>query len=108
MLKRINTTPTTPVEFMGDHLISNMSMAIIHVAVIGFLSFLMGYRPDRTIAGMVLAFLFIFIFSLTSIGFGLITATIAKNPKAAGGDYLDFYAPATDTCVGFIPITPFN
>lgn len=81
LLKRINTTPTTAAEFMGSHLLSNMSMAILQVAIIGLLTFLMGYHPDGATAGMILAFVFMVIFSLSSIGFGLITATSQKIPK---------------------------
>ena len=46
ILKRINTTPTTAAEFMGSHLISNMCIAILQVAIIGILSYLLGYRPE--------------------------------------------------------------
>ena len=45
LLKRINTTPTTSSEFMGSHIISNMSMAIIQVAIIAIICFILGYRP---------------------------------------------------------------
>ena len=106
LLKRINTTPTTAAEFMGSHLISNMSMAIIQVAIIGLLSFLMGYRPDGPIAGMILTFVFMAIVSLSSIGFGLITATIAKSAKAAGGIVQIFILPQQIFASGLYPLTP--
>lgn len=106
LLKRINTTPTTAAEFMGSHLISNMSMAIIQVAIIGLLSFLIGYRPDGAIAGMILAFVFMVIFSLSTIGFGLITATIAKNAKAAGGIVWIFILPQQMLASGLYPLPP--
>ena len=106
LLKRINTTPTTAAEFMGSHLISNMTMAILQVAIIGLISFLMGYRPDGAIAGMILAFVFMVIFSLSSIGFGLITATIAKNAKAAGGIVWIFILPQQMLASGLYPLPP--
>jgi len=106
LLKRINTTPTTAAEFMGSHLISNMSMAILQVAIIGLLTFLMGYRPDGATAGMILAFVFMVIFSLSSIGIGLITATIAKNPKAAGGIVWIFIFPQQMLASGLYPLPP--
>ena len=106
LLKRINTTPTTSAEFMGSHLISNMIMAIIQVAIIGLLSFLMGYRPDGAIAGMILAFVFMVIFSLSSVGFGLITATIAKSAKAAGGIIWIFILPQQMLASGLYPLPP--
>lgn len=106
LLKRINTTPTTATEFMGSHLISNMIMAIIQVAIIGFISFLIGYRPNGALAGMTLAFLFMVIFSLSTIGFGLITATIAKSAKAAGGIVWIFILPQQMLASGLYPLPP--
>jgi ABC-2 type transport system permease protein len=106
LLKRINTTPTTATEFMGSYLISNMIMAIIQVAIIGLISFLLGYRPDGAIAGMAFAFVFMVIFSLSTIGFGLITATIAKSAKAAGGIVWIFILPQQMLASGLYPLPP--
>jgi len=104
LLRRINTTPTTAAEFMGSHLISNMGMAILQVAIIALLTFLMGYRPEGVTAGMILAFVFMVVFSLSSIGFGLITATIAKNPKASGGIVWIFILPQQMLASGLYPL----
>jgi len=104
LLKRINTTPTTSAEFMGSHLLSNMGMAILQVAIIGLICFLMGYRPDGATAGMILAFVFMVIFSLSSIGLGLITATIAKNAKAASGIAWIFILPQQMLASGLYPL----
>ena len=106
LLKRINTTPLTAAEFMGSHILSNMIMAFIQVAIIGILTFLMGYRSDGAIAGMSLAFVFMAIFSLSTIGFGLITATIAKNAKAAGGIVWLFILPQQMFASGLYPSLP--
>jgi ABC-2 type transport system permease protein len=104
LLKRINTTTTTASEFIGSHLLSNMSMAILQVAIIGLLTFLMGYRADGATEGIMLAFVFMVIFSLSSIGFGLITATIAKNAKAAGGIVWIFIFPQQIFAAGLYPL----
>jgi ABC-type multidrug transport system permease subunit len=104
LLKRINTTPTTATEFIGSHLLSNMSMAILQVAIIGLITFLMGYQSDGAVAGMILAFVFMVIFSLSSIGFGLITATIAKNSKAAAGIAWIFILPQQMLASGLYPL----
>lgn len=106
LLKRINTTPTTSAEFMGSHLISNMGMAIIQVAIIGLTAFLLGFRPTGAIAGMSLAFVIMVIFSLSAIGFGLITATIAKSSKAAGGIVWIFMLPQQMLASGLYPLPP--
>jgi len=104
LLKRINTTPTTSTEFMGSHLLSNMCMAILQVAIIGLITFLMGYQSDGAVAGMILAFVFMVIFSVSSIGFGLITATIAKNSKAAAGIAWIFILPQQMLASGLYPL----
>jgi hypothetical protein len=53
----------------------------------------MGYRAEGAITGMILAFVFMVIFSLSAIGFGLIKATIAKNLGAAAGIAWIFILP---------------
>ncbi|MFW9825930.1 MAG: ABC transporter permease, partial [Candidatus Thorarchaeota archaeon] len=85
---------------------SNMIMAVIQVAIIGLISFLIGYRPKGAIVGMTLAFVFMVIFSLSTIGFGLITATIAKSAKAAGGIVWIFILPQQMLASGLYPLPP--
>jgi len=102
LLKRINTTPTTGTEFIGSHLISNMSIAIIQVAIVAVLTFLMGYRGPT--AGIIFSFVFMVIFSISTIGFGLITATIAKSAKAAGGIIQIFVLPQQLLASGLYPL----
>ena len=79
-------------------------MAILQVAIVGILCILIGYSTEAAITGIVLAFVFMFIFSLSSIGFGLITATIAKNPKAAGGIAWIFIFPQQMIASGLYPL----
>jgi ABC-2 type transport system permease protein len=102
LLKRINTTPMTGSEFIGSHLISNMSMAIIQVAIIAGLTFLMGFRGATE--GVVFAFVLMVIFSISTIGFGLITATISKSAKAAGGIIQIFVLPQQFLASGLYPL----
>lgn len=106
LLKRINTTPTTAAEFMGSHIISNMGMVIIQVAIIGILTFLMGGMRNITAIGMILAFVLMVIFSLSTIGFGLITAAIAKSAKAAGGFVWIFLLPQQMLASNLYPLPP--
>lgn len=104
LLKRINTTPTTATEFMVSHIISNMTMAILQVAVVGIICILLGYRTEAAITGILFAFVFMFVFSLSSIGLGLITATIAKNSKAAAGIAWIFIFPQQMIASGLYPL----
>ncbi|MFX1237077.1 MAG: ABC transporter permease [Promethearchaeota archaeon] len=93
LLKRINTTPTTSAEFMISRMITNLSLAILQAVIIIILCFFLGYRPDSEILGTILSVIFIVIFSLCVIGFGLMTAAVAKNAEAAGGIAWIFIVP---------------
>ena len=106
LLKRINTTPTSAAEFMGSHVISNMIMAIIQVVIIFVLTSIMGGMRNITPVGIVLSFVIMLIFTLSTIGFGLITATIAKSAKAAGGIIWLFLLPQQMLAANMFPLPP--
>lgn len=93
LLRRINTTPTTPTEFMTGQVISNMTLALIQVSLVFGMSFLVGYRPNVSLASLILAFIIMSIFALCNVGFGLITATLAKSSGAATGISFIFIMP---------------
>ena len=104
LLERINTTPTSSTEFMGSHLISNSLISVLQVIIVMVLSFVLGFRPDTGVIGVLFAFILIFFLSLCSVGLGLITATIAKSPGAATGISFIFILPQM-FFGSFIPIT---
>ena len=81
-----------------------MSVAILQVAIIGPLCFLIRYRPDGATAGMIFAFIVMLIYSLASIDLGLITATIAKNAGAAAGIAWIFILPQQLLAAGLYPL----
>jgi len=93
LLRRINTTPTTPTEFMISQAISNMAAALIQVALVFAMAYLVGYRPYIDVVSFTLAFIIVSIFALCNVGFGLITAAIAKSSGAATGISFIFIMP---------------
>jgi len=104
LLKRINVTPTTSGEFMGSNLITNTLLSAVQVAIVAICAFLIGFRAQGGAAGLALAFLFVMILSVCSVGLGLITATIAKTSGAATGISFVFILPQMFFGT-FIPIT---
>ena len=104
LLKRMNITPMTSGEFMGSNIISNMIIAIIQVIIVYLLSLLMGFEHHGDFSGIILAFLIIALFSLSSVGLGLITATISKTSGIATGISFIFILPQMFFGT-FIPIT---
>jgi ABC-type multidrug transport system permease subunit len=93
LLKRINITPTTSSQFIGSYIITNMIIAAIQLVIVFLLALLMGYRPKIDVIGVILAFVFMLLLSLCSVGLGLITATIAKSAGAATGLSFIFILP---------------
>ncbi len=93
LLRRINTTPTTSSEFMTSQAVSNMIAALIQVALVFAMAYLVGYRPNVDAATFALAFVIVSIFALCNVGFGLITATLAKSSGAATGLAFIFIMP---------------
>jgi len=93
LLKRMNTTPMTSGEFMGSQIITNMIIAILQVVVVFVMAVLIGFRPNGGIGGIFLALPVIALFSLSSVGLGLITATVSKTPEAATGISFVFILP---------------
>jgi len=93
MLRRVNTTPTTPAEFITSQAISNMVVALAQVALVFAMAHAVGYRPKADMVGYAMAFAVVSIFALCNVGFGLITATLAKSSGAATGLSFVFIMP---------------
>ena len=104
LLRRLNTTPMTSTDFMGSQIISNMIIAMLQVLIVFLLALPFGFSPNTNIGGILFAFLLMAILSLSSVGLGLITATIAKNSGTATGLSFVFILPQMFFGT-FIPIT---
>jgi ABC-2 type transport system permease protein len=93
MMKRIRVTPTTPTEFMISQVISYMGIALIQAALVFAMTYALGFRPSTGISTYAFAFILVVIFSVSNVGFGLITATISKSASAATGLSFIFVLP---------------
>jgi ABC-2 type transport system permease protein len=93
MMKRIRISPTTPTEFMTSQVLSYMSIALIQAALVFAMTYAMGFRPIVGIPAYAFAFILVLIFSVSNVGFGLITASIAKTSGAATGLSFLFVLP---------------
>jgi len=93
MMKRIRITPITPTEFMTSQVFSYMAIALVQAILVFVMVYLMGFRPAVGVPAYGFAFILVLMFSLSNVGFGLITATIAKSPGAATGISFLFVLP---------------
>ena len=93
MMKRVRITPTTPTEFMTSQVLSYTVIALIQAVIMFAMTYALGFRPDIGVPVYVFAFILVLVFSLSNIGFGLITASIAKSSSAATGLSFLFVLP---------------
>jgi ABC-type multidrug transport system permease subunit len=93
MMKRIRISPTTPTEFMASQVVSYMGIALIQATLVFGMTYALGFRPDVGLPAYLFAFLLVLVFSLSNVGFGLITATISKSAGAATGLSFLFVLP---------------
>lgn len=104
LLRRLSITPMKASDFMLSQILSNMIIAMLQVLIVFILAQLFDFRPQADILGILLAILLMVIFSLSSVGLGLITATIAKSAGVATG--LSFLFILPQMFLGtFIPVT---
>jgi ABC-2 type transport system permease protein len=104
LLRRINLTPTTSSEFMASHILSNTLLSIIQVAIVAVCAILIGFRAEGSAFGFLLAFIFMIMLSICSVGFGLICSTIAKNSGTATALSFIFILPQMFFGT-FVPLT---
>ena len=93
MMKRIRITPTTPTEFMTSQVVSYMIIALAQAALLFAMMYVMGFRPTVGLSTYVFTFTLVLLFSLSNVGFGLITATLARTSGAATGIAFLFLLP---------------
>ena len=104
LLRRLSITPMKASDFMLSQILSNMIIAMLQVLIVFILAQLFDFRPQADILGIILAILLMAIFSLSSVGLGLITATISKSAGVATG--LSFLFILPQMFLGtFIPVT---
>lgn len=93
MMKRIRITPTTPTEFITSQVTSYIVIASIQAVIMFAMTYALGFKPDVGVQIYCLVFLIVLIFSVSNVGFGLITATIAKSSGSATGLSFLFVLP---------------
>jgi ABC-2 type transport system permease protein len=93
MMKRIRITPTTPTDFMLSQVLSYLVIALIQAILVFIMVYVMGFRPNVELSVYMFAFILVLIFSLSNVGFGLITATISKSSSVATGLSFIFVLP---------------
>lgn len=93
MLRRIVVTPTTPSELMTSQAVSYLVIGLVQALLVFGSACALGYRPNAGLAGIAFGLMIASIFSVCNVGFGLITASIARTAGTATGISFIFLMP---------------
>jgi ABC-2 type transport system permease protein len=93
LLKRLESTPTSPYEYLGSLIIAYAIIAVFQALVVLLVARILGYVPLGGPVGLLLACLFLALLAVTAVGLGLLTATIAKSSGAASGLAVIYIVP---------------
>jgi ABC-2 type transport system permease protein len=91
--RRMKTTPITSGEVIFGQMLAYTVIPILQTIIILITALLIGFRPNLSVLGVLMVFVFMIIFSFCSVGMGLISATIAKDARAAGSLAFIFIVP---------------
>jgi len=93
LLKRVETTPVSPTEYLGSLTIANMFIAVFQGLIVLLVARLLGFEPQGGLLGLLIAIVFLALLAVAAVGLGLITAAVAKESGAAAGIAAIFIVP---------------
>jgi ABC-2 type transport system permease protein len=93
LLRRILVTPTTSADIVMGSVISYLVIGLFQALLVFACVYALGYVPVGGAAALLVGFFIITVFALCNIGFGLITAAIARSAGAATGISFVFLMP---------------
>jgi ABC-2 type transport system permease protein len=91
--RRLNATPLTTAEYIFSQMITYSIKPLVQFGLGYGIAYALGYRPELSFARYILAIVFLLLLTFCSVGFGLITAHLAKSASAAGGLAFAFIVP---------------
>jgi ABC-2 type transport system permease protein len=93
LLRRILVTPTTSADIVMGSVITYLVIGLFQALLVFACVYALGYVPVGGAPALLVGFFIITVFALCNIGFGLITAAIAKSAGAATGISFVFLMP---------------
>jgi ABC-2 type transport system permease protein len=93
LLSRILVTPASGSDVVMGSVVTYLAIGLLQAALIFACVYGLGYHPVGGVEAIMVGFFIVTMFSLCNIGFGLITAAIAKSAGAATGISFVFLMP---------------
>ncbi len=93
LLSRILVTPTTSSDVVMGSVVTYLVIGLFQALLVFACVYALGYHPAGGIEAAIVGFLIVTVFAVCNIGFGLITAAVAKSAGAATGISFLFLMP---------------
>ena len=93
LLSRILVTRTTSSDIVMGSVVTYLAIGLLQALLVFACVYALGYHPVGGVGAALVGFLMVTVFALCNIGFGLITAAIAKSAGAATGISFAFLMP---------------
>lgn len=93
LLGRLFVTPATSADIVMGSMVSYLVLGLFQGLLIFASVYALGYHPQTNVAGLLVGFVAITVFALCNIGFGLVTAALARSAGAATGLSFVFLMP---------------
>jgi len=93
LLARVAVTPTTSSDVIMGSVVSYLLIGLVQAVLVFLCVYALGYRPALAVSGLAVGFLIVTVFATCNIGFGLITAALAKTAGGATGISFVFLMP---------------
>ena len=93
LLSRILTTRTSGSDIIMGSVVTYLGIGLFQAVLVFACVYGLGYHPAGGAEAIMVGFLIVTVFALCNIGFGLITAAIAKSAGAATGISFAFLMP---------------
>ena len=93
LLSRIVVTPASSADVIAGSVVCYLVIGLVQAILVFICVYALGYHPVASLPSLGMGFLIVTIFALCNIGFGLITASIARSAGAATGISFVFLMP---------------
>ena len=93
ILSRIKITPASGADMVMGSVVSYLVIGLFQALLVFACVYALGYHPTGDVGSLLVGFTIITVFALCNIGFGLITAAVAKSAGSATGISFLFLMP---------------
>lgn len=93
LLDRIEIAPISTAGYLISQIIANMIIATTQGLLVLLVAWIVGFRPQGGVVGILITALFLALLAVTAVGLALLITAVAKDTGTAGGISAIFIVP---------------